>query len=115
MPRSLLACLVALLFAGCATQAPVAQTYDIVVYGDSAAAVAAALQAKRQGSSVVLVNTTKFLGGMTCSGLSASDINQREAVGGVARELYGRIADTTARPTWITSSRMSPRRRSTAW
>ena len=91
MLRSALCLLVALLFAGCATDAPVAKTYDIVVYGDSAAAVTAALQAKRQGSSVVLVNTTKFLGGMTCSGLSASDINQREAVGGVARELYGRI------------------------
>ena len=67
------------------------KSYDIVVYGDSAAAVAAALQAKRQGSSVALVNTTKFLGGMTCSGLSASDIFHREAVGGVAREIYGRI------------------------
>ncbi|MDP4894634.1 MAG: FAD-dependent oxidoreductase [Opitutales bacterium] len=91
MLRSALCLLVALLFAGCATDAPVAKTYDIVVYGDSAAAVAAALQAKRQGSSVVLVNTTKFLGGMTCSGLSASDIFHREAVGGVAREIYGRI------------------------
>lgn len=38
------------------------EPYDIVVYGDSAAAVAAAVQAKRQGSKVVLVNTTKFLG-----------------------------------------------------
>ena len=91
MPRLLLACLVALLFTGCATHPPVVKNYDIVVYGDSAAAVAAALQAKRQGSSVALVNTTRFLGGMTCSGLSASDIFHREAVGGVAREIYGRI------------------------
>jgi hypothetical protein len=91
MPRILLACLVALLFTGCATHPPFAKSYDIVVYGDSAAAVAAALQAKRQGSSVALVNTTRFLGGMTCSGLSASDIFHREAVGGVAREIYGRI------------------------
>ncbi|GBL26594.1 hypothetical protein EMGBS8_05420 [Verrucomicrobiota bacterium] len=70
-------------------QTPV--THDVVVYGDSAAAVAAAIQAKRQGLDVVLVNSTDFLGGMTCSGLSASDIFHREAVGGVARELYGRI------------------------
>lgn len=69
----------------------VAATYDLVVYGDSAAAVAAAVQAKRQGLKVVLVNTTNFLGGMTCSGLSASDINVKGAVGGFARELYGRI------------------------
>ena len=74
------------------------EPYDIVVYGDSAAAVAAAVQAKRQGSKVVLVNTTKFLGGMTCSGLSASDIFHREAVGGVAREIYGRIGQHYGKP-----------------
>jgi hypothetical protein len=65
--------------------------YDVVVYGDSAAAVSAAVQAKRQGLDVVLVNSCGFLGGMTCSGLSASDINNRGAVGGIARELYQRI------------------------
>ena len=90
MFRHTLTLLSALLMGICASSAQT-KTYDIVVYGDSAAAVAAALQAKRQGSSVVLVNTTTFLGGMTCSGLSASDIFHREAVGGVAREIYGRI------------------------
>lgn len=90
MIRHTLTLLAALLIGASASSAQT-KTYDIVVYGDSAAAVAAALQAKRQGSSVVLVNTTTFLGGMTCSGLSASDIFHREAVGGVAREIYGRI------------------------
>jgi FAD dependent oxidoreductase len=70
---------------------PPSTPHDVVVYGDSSAAVAAAVQAKRQGLDVVLVNTTDFLGGMTCSGLSASDIFHRDAVGGVAREIYGRI------------------------
>lgn len=74
-----------------ARSAPPPDRYDLVVYGDSAAAVAAAIQAKRQGLTVVLVNTTHFLGGMTCSGLSASDINVKSAVGGFAQELYGRI------------------------
>lgn len=64
---------------------------DVVVYGDSAAAVTAAVQAKRMGLRVALVNSTGFLGGMTCSGLSASDINNRSAVGGIALELYQRI------------------------
>ena len=76
MFRQALTVLAALLIGACASSAQT-KTYDIVVYGDSAAAVAAALQAKRQGSSVVLVNTTTFLGGMTCSGLSASDIFHR--------------------------------------
>ena len=44
-------------------QTPV--THDVVVYGDSAAAVAAAIQAKRQGLDVVLVNSTDFLGGLS--------------------------------------------------
>lgn len=65
--------------------------YDLVVYGDSAAAVTTAIQAKRLGLNVVLVSSTPFLGGMTCSGLSASDINNRSAVGGIALELYQRI------------------------
>jgi hypothetical protein len=65
--------------------------YDVVVYGDSAAAVSAAVQAKRLGLNTVLVNSTGFLGGMTCSGLSASDIFHRDAVGGISRELYQRI------------------------
>lgn len=88
--RPLLLLATSLLATGIAAQTPIMQ-HDVVVYGDSAAAVAAAVQAKRQGLDVVLVNSTDFLGGMTCSGLSASDIFHRDAVGGVARELYGRI------------------------
>jgi len=81
----------ALLLAATLARGAAEPAYDIVVYGDSSAAVAAAVQARRQGAKVALVNSTDFLGGMTCSGLSASDIFHREAVGGVAREIYGRI------------------------
>lgn len=62
--------------------------YDLVVYGDSAAAVSAGIQAKREGLNVILVNTTGFLGGMTTAGLSSSDVNRSEAIGGVAKELF---------------------------
>ncbi len=88
----------ALLLAAALARGATEPAYDIVVYGDSAAAVAAAIQAKRQGLDVVLVNSTDFLGGMTCSGLSASDIFHRDAVGGVARELYGRIGQHYGKP-----------------
>ena len=87
-----------LLLAGALALGAAEPAYDIVVYGDSSAAVAAAVQAQRQGSKVVLVNSTRFLGGMTCSGLSASDIFHREAVGGVAREIYGRIGRHYGKP-----------------
>ena len=47
--------------------------YDIVVYGDSSGAVTAAIAAKREGRSVILVNPDRFLGGMSSSGLGATD------------------------------------------
>ena len=68
--------------------------YDIVVYGDSSAAVTAAVAAKRQGRSVVLVNPTRFLGGMSASGLGATDFLGKGATfGGIATEFYDAIAN----------------------
>ncbi len=67
--------------------------YDIVVYGDSSGAVIAAVAAKRQGRSVILVNPTHFLGGMSASGLGATDfLGQRRTFGGIASEFYDAIA-----------------------
>jgi hypothetical protein len=67
--------------------------YDVVVYGDSSGAVTAAVAAKRQGHSVVLLNPSGFLGGMSASGLGATDfLGQRSTIGGVASEFYDAIA-----------------------
>jgi hypothetical protein len=64
-------------------------TYDVVVYGDSSGAVTAAIAAKRHGLSVILVNPTGFLGGMSASGLGATDfLGQRKTFGGIASEFY---------------------------
>jgi hypothetical protein len=72
------------------TERPV---YDVVVYGDSSGAVTAAIAAKRDGRSVILVNPTGFLGGMSASGLGASDfLGKRNTFGGVASEFYDAIA-----------------------
>ena len=68
-------------------------SYDLVVYGDSSGAVTAAVAAKRQGRSVILVNPTRFLGGMSASGLGATDfLGQRSTFGGIASEFYDAIA-----------------------
>ena len=67
--------------------------YEIVVYGDSSGAVTAAVAAKRQGYSVILVNPTGFLGGMSASGLGATDfLGKRSTFGGITSEFYGAIA-----------------------
>lgn len=67
--------------------------YDIVVYGDSSGAVVAAIAARREGRSVILVNPTGFLGGMSASGLGATDfLGKRATFGGIASEFYDAIA-----------------------
>jgi hypothetical protein len=67
--------------------------YDVIVYGDSSGAVTAAISAKRQGRSVILVSPAGLLGGMSTSGLGATDfLGQRSTFGGVASEFYDRIA-----------------------
>lgn len=68
--------------------------HDVVVYGDSSGAVTAAIAAKRQGRSVILINPTGFLGGMSASGLGATDfLGKRSTFGGIASEFYDAIAD----------------------
>jgi len=70
--------------------APVTEA-DVVIYGGTSGGVAAALQAARMGRTVVLVEPTRFLGGLTTGGLGATDIGNKRAIGGIAREFYGRI------------------------
>ncbi len=70
-----------------------AHVYDIVVYGDSSGAVTAAIDAKRRGLSVIMVNPTAFPGGMSASGLGATDfLGRRNTFGGIASEFYDGVA-----------------------
>lgn len=74
-------------------QAPIttANEYDVVVYGGTSAGVTAAVQCSRMGKSVVLIEPTQFLGGLTTGGLGATDIGNKRAIGGMSREFYQRI------------------------
>src|SRR4051794_4101221 len=64
---------------------------DVVVYGGTSAGVAAALQAARMGKTVALVEPGWHLGGLTSGGLGATDIGNKQAIGGLAREFYRRV------------------------
>lgn len=80
------------------TSADEQTAYDIVVYGDSSGAVTAAVAAKREGRSVILVNPVRFLGGMSASGLGATDfLGKRATFGGIASEFYDAIAQAYAK------------------
>lgn len=63
-------------------------TYDIVIYGGTSGGIAAAVQAKRMGKSVVVIEPTRRVGGLTTGGLGQTDIGNKSVVGGIAREFY---------------------------
>ncbi|WP_229374953.1 FAD-dependent oxidoreductase [Fibrella rubiginis] len=65
--------------------------FDVCVYGGTSAGVMAAVAAKRAGKSVVLIEPGKHLGGLSAGGLGATDIGNKFAVTGLARDFYRRI------------------------
>lgn len=72
------------------TDAAVVDT-DVCVFGGTSAGVAAAIQARRMGKRAVLLEPGKHLGGMSASGLGATDTGKHETIGGIAREFYERV------------------------
>jgi predicted NAD/FAD-dependent oxidoreductase len=82
-------CLVVAFLPAPRAQEPV---YDIVIYGGTSAGVAAAIQATRMNKSVVLLEPGTRLGGLTSGGLGQTDIGNKQAIGGISREFYGRVA-----------------------
>lgn len=67
--------------------------YDVVVYGGTSAGVVAAVQAKRDGLSVVIVGPDIHLGGLSSGGLGATDSGDKTVIGGLSREFYERLGE----------------------
>lgn len=89
-----LSCLIAAVVAGVslATFAYAQQsTYDIVIYGGTSGGAAAAIQSARMGKSVVLIEPTNHVGGLTVSGLGHTDVGNKNVIGGIARDFYRNI------------------------
>ena len=79
---------------------------DLCIFGGSSAGIVAAIQAKKLGKTVVLVEPGKFLGGLTTGGLGATDIGNKAAIGGLSREFYHRIAKHYAQDaSWTVEKR----------
>jgi FAD dependent oxidoreductase len=75
----------------CASAREAEREYDIVVYGGTPGGVSAAVQAARMGKTVALIEPGKHLGGLTSGGVGATDIGNKKAIGGLAREFYRRV------------------------
>ena len=92
MKKSLIFLICLLSFASTAFS-PEAKTskYDIVVYGGTSAGIAAAIQGSRMGKSVVIIEPSQRIGGLTTGGLGQTDIGNKQAIGGISREFYQNI------------------------
>lgn len=64
---------------------------DICIYGGSDAGVIAAYTARKMGKSVLLIEPGRHLGSMSSGGLSYTDIGNKYAITGIARDFYRRI------------------------
>ncbi|MGV3484500.1 MAG: FAD-dependent oxidoreductase [Planctomycetaceae bacterium] len=109
--HSTVLCLIAMLsIAGQPSDAaePTAIRADIVVYGGTSAAITAAVEAKRQGKTVVVVSPDKHLGGLSSGGLGWTDTGNKQVIGGLAREFYHRVwKHYDQAPAWIWQTRES--------
>jgi hypothetical protein len=65
--------------------------YDICIYGGTAAGVIAAYTGKMMGKSVLLIEPTRHLGGLTTGGLGFTDIGNKYAISGLSLDFYRRI------------------------
>ncbi len=74
-----------------ALYAAVLQAQDVVVIGGTPGGIAAAVTAARLGHAVMLVEYHKRIGGMSASGLGASDIENRAMIQGFFREFVDRV------------------------
>ena len=78
---------------------------DVVVYGGTAAGVMAAIQIARMDKSVVLIEPSSHIGGISVNGLGGTDINNHNfkngvAVGGLAYEFYQKIGQHYGVDNW---------------
>lgn len=72
--------------------------FDIIIYGGTSAGVTAAIQSSRMGKSVVLLEPSSRIGGLTTGGLGQTDIGNKMVIGGISREFYQGIKNYYQNP-----------------
>ncbi|RXZ76682.1 FAD-dependent oxidoreductase [Paenibacillaceae bacterium] len=65
--------------------------WDVIVYGATPGGIGAAIGAARRGNKTLLIEPTRWVGGMMTSGLGRTDIDWLEASGAIYREFAGKV------------------------
>jgi len=73
--------------------------YDVVIYGGTSAGIAAAIQSSRMGKSVIMIEPSSRIGGLTTGGLGQTDIGNKQVIGGISREFYEGIKTYYDKPS----------------
>ena len=73
---------VLLVWQSCLAEEVMTYQADVCVYGGTASGVMAALAAKKEGAKVILIEPTRYLGGMTGGGIHHLDWGKGNTVGG---------------------------------
>ena len=68
-------------------------TYDICMYGGTPAAITAACAARKYNKTVIIIEPTSHIGGMTTGGLSATDVGVANAIIGMAAQFYQAVGE----------------------
>jgi hypothetical protein len=85
-----------LLFILLASFSVFASDADLVIYGGTPAGLSAGIVAAREGASVVIIEPTKWIGGMVTGGLCRTDVGKEQTIGGFPREFFTRAAASKA-------------------
>lgn len=80
---------------------------DLVVYGGTPAGISTAVIAAREGASVVMIEPTKWIGGMVTGGLCKSDVGKEQTIGGFPREFFARAASQPGTPMWYAEPKVN--------
>ena len=75
----------------CRTKSLKTYNVDVCIYGATSGGVTAAFTAKKMGKSVIIVESSGHIGGMTTGGLGFTDIGKVEIIKGMALDFYKRV------------------------
>ena len=64
---------------------------QVIVYGGTSAGVIAAYTVAMEGKSVLIIEPSRHLGGLSSGGLGATDIGRQESIIGLSRDYYLRL------------------------
>ena len=78
---------VLLTWQNCLSAEPAFHEVDVCVYGGTASGVMAALAAEKEGSKVILIEPSRWLGGMTGGGINHLDWGKGSTVGGTTYKI----------------------------